>query len=225
MVLFVGHSLRTMTQGAVRSVPARLAGPGAVVPRGHADRARDGAGSGRRRARSRSRPRRSRDRPPRARPGRSAPAPARSSPCRRAIRARSTRSGSCAARCARARWCSTSSWRRRCRHSPATRSRCARGRVPRRSRCASSGIALVSGTDVLFQPLNPLARPGARAAAVERGDPAAGDLRPADRAEAAGRPALDAGRGRGARSSGRRCSGRCTRRSTRPRWAAARAMR
>ena len=157
MILFVGHSLRTMTSSATAERPARLAGPGRLA-RSSAKRRR-ATWRGRQACSTRSRRQR---RPSRVRrtsrraSGRSAPAPARSLPYRRTTWRTSRRSDSCAALFAPARSCSTSSSRRRCRLEPGDLVTivAAPGRG-RRSRLRVGGIALVTAPDVLFQPLNP----------------------------------------------------------------------
>ena len=155
MVLFIGHSLRTMTASATRSVPLDLPGPGRLL--------RPGARAGRRDRRQPDVAQASAggDRPLRGRRHRGAagvtsagagailavppgylhqhrhlPLPARRpAPGRRS--------------------CSTSSWRRRCGRGSATRSGSRLGGSAPAARFRVGGVALVTAPDVLFQPLNP----------------------------------------------------------------------
>ena len=168
MLLFVGHSLRTMTASAVRSVPLDWQGPVASL-RSSAERSppawrgqpgvlagspgRDGAVRRRR---------------PHARPARrrSAPAPARSSPYRRAtcdhIHTFRFLRGSLAP----GEVVLDQQLAATLQAESATRSRSTPRRAPRRSAFrVSAGSRSSPRPTSLFQPLNPLLGPGARPAA------------------------------------------------------------
>ena len=217
MLLFVGHSLGTMTASAVRSVPLDWQGPvgsgraaTAVARRvarqpGVAEACRDGDRAVRR-ASSTSRrgghdPRRRRR---------------RSSPCRPATSRTSTPSGSCAARCGPGEVVLDQQLAATLQAQPGDTIALTPRRGAQPLRLRVSGVALVTAPDVLFQPLNPLLGPAPGAAARQHRDPAARDLRGEGRARAA---AISTAVGRVRRARARRPgrSGRCRRRSTRRR--------
>ena len=160
MLLFIGHSLQTMTGSAVRCVPLDWQGPVGVLSTG-----RPGGACRRRASGGSPMP----TRPPRRRSRRlrTAGRAASRTPAAGALFAVDNRLPGRplhlppAARtvCSPGRSCSTSSWRQRCRLRSATplRSAVRAGRPPMRLRV--SGVALITAPDTVFQPLNPTAGP------------------------------------------------------------------